>query len=150
MIPIQDPLKLVEYERKTLELRKYATIVGIGKTTADSLIMEESEDFLSRQILRRIEMDVLTDKIAEDTYKSEYSYWLYTSPWQWFKQLYMPLWFVNKFPAKQQQITKPIEVKFTRYATYPKANIAIQKDKHFFEIMLGGGEVLRDEVTRIR
>ena len=37
---------------------------------------------------------------------------------------------------------------FKRYAEYPKANIAIQRDSRLFIDVLGGLEVIHDQVER--
>lgn len=139
---------IIEMKQRTLELRRYAAQVGIGRTTLESMEMEKSEDILTRNILYRVELDVLSDKIADDKYKARYSYKVYASPWQHFKALYMPKWFVSRYPVKKQSKSGNVQVRFTRYATYPKANIALQRDKRFYEVMLGGYEAIHDNVTQ--
>lgn len=134
-------------QKRTLELRKYAAQFGMGRTTVDSFQLDAMRDFQTDTLIYRIQMDILSDKIAEDTQTAKYSYELYTTPWQMFKDWYMPEWFKQRFPVKRTTQYGKATVTLKRYATYPKANIALQKDKKFFEVMLGGHEAIHDEVT---
>lgn len=137
----------VEFQKKTLELREYAAQFGIGRTSIDSLRFDGRRDFQSDSLIYRLGMDILSDKIAEDTQTAKYSYELYSTPWQMVKDWYMPDWFKAKFPVKKTTNYGTATVKLTRYATYPKANIALQRDKKFYEVMLGGHEAIHDTVT---
>lgn len=135
-------------QKRTLELQQYATVVNLGQTAAQSLSVEYGEDFATRSILERISLSILRDKIVDDSYKARYRYKVYTSWWQHFKADYMPKWFVKRYPVQQTQKSGYVTVKFTRYAEYPKANIALQKDRKFFEVQLGGTEVIKDTVEQ--
>lgn len=141
------PATEVEFQKKTLELRQYAAQFGIGRTSLDSINIEGRRDFQSDMLMYRIQMDILSDKIAEDTQKAKYSYEVYKSPWQNFKDWYTPQWFKNMFPVRKITKYGTATVKLERYATYPKANIAVRKDQKFFEVMLGGYEAIHDTVT---
>ena len=80
--------------------------------------------------------------IAEDRYKC----YFYTPStwWQHWKQDNAPAWFRNRYPVVKKRHIRTI--RFTRYATYPLANVAIERDTHLFITTLGGKEVIRDEV----
>lgn len=139
----------IAYEQRVLLLKRFAAMSSLGRTTLDSMNISASESPLFEGMLLKIEADMLTDKIAEDEYKASYSYKVYTSPWQFFKARYMPKWFVKLRPVKRDTKHGNVTVKLTRLATYPKANVALQRDKRFFEITLGGVEYIRDEVEQL-
>lgn len=141
-----DPTATVTYERKLLTLKRFAAMTQIGATTRESMNIESVEDHAINGLVLRLEADVLTDTIAKDEYVADYSYEVYASPWQHFKSLYMPKWFIEWKPVKYEKKHGTVTVKLERLATYPKANIALQKDKRFFEVTLGGMEYIRDEV----
>lgn len=139
---------VIETQKKTLELRKYAAQLGIGHATLATMKLDMREDFVSQELIYRLELDVLADKIADDKYKAQYAYEVYRSPWQHFKDLYMPQWFKNRYPVQKNNIKDHVVVRFRRYAKYPKANIALQKDRRAFELLLGGFETIEDQVTQ--
>jgi hypothetical protein len=144
-----DPTAMVNYERHQLILKRFAAMTQLGATTIQSMRVESSEDFITNGLLLRLEADVLTDVIAKDEYAADYSYEVYASPWQHFKSLYMPTWVTKWKPVKYEHKHGNVTVKLDRLATYPKANVAIQRDKRFFEVMLGGVEYIRDEVHQL-
>lgn len=149
-----EPERLVNtWEKKTLTLKEYAAILQLGPTSASRLTVEDSQDGIAYQTnmqLRRIATSILSDRIVDDSYTATYTYNVYKSPWQHFKALYMPAWFKYQFPVQSETKSGEVEVKFDRFALYPKANVELQRDQRFFTTYLGGFETIHDEVKQVR
>lgn len=65
----------------------------------------------------------LRHKLAEDTYTCHFYH--PATPWQHFKQEYLPKWFVKRYPVVNKKYTRTVN--FTRYATYPMADVKLPK-----------------------
>lgn len=143
-----NPTEQIEIKRHELQLREYAAVVKLGRTTADSLRYERSSDVITKDLIERMTMSVLSDKIADDSYEARYRYAVYASWWEHFKHDRMPTWFKKRFPVVVRQKSGYVTVKFTRYAEYPKANVALQSNRHVYINTLGGFERITDEVSQ--
>ena len=86
--------------------------------------------------------DVLSNKLCEDSYSVSDSQTLLfpKTPWQHFKNDYMPKWFIKKFPIKHLYKT----IKITRRETYPMCDIDIRNNPRL-RVQLGT-PVIKDEV----
>ena len=100
-------------------------------------------------MLERISMQILSDKIVDDSYDAKYSYEIYKSWWQHFKHDYMPEWFTDKYPVDKKTVTDTVTVKFTRYAEYPKANVRVRGSEAVF-YRLGNFERIVDTVEQTK
>jgi len=139
----------IETQKRILAMREYAMAIQIGRTSAESLNFERSEDFITKQLIERLSVDVLSDHIVDDSYKARYRYTVYSSWWQHLKHDHAPRWFIKRFPVVKERKSGYVNVKFDRYAEYPKANIALQNNMQFFEVNLGGFERLYDTVSQL-
>lgn len=144
----QNPTETIETERRTLALREYASSLKLGRTLVDSLNFDNQEDFLTKELVSRLSVSVLSDHIVDDTYKARYRYSVYASWWQHLKADHAPKWFVKRFPVVKTQKSGYVTVKFDRYAEYPKANVALQSNRQFYEVHLGGFERIYDTVSQ--
>lgn len=144
---ISDPVsKTVEMQRKLLELRRIGSMTRLGRTTLDSINIKQMEDTATRDMLLSLEAQVLSDKIAEDSYPVWHRW---REPLNWFEHLkkdHAPKWFKKRWPVQYLDKKQKRVVKFTRWAQYPKANVALQRDRRFFEVTLGGHESIWDEI----
>lgn len=92
--------------------------------------------------------DVLSNKLCEDSYSVSDSQTLLfpKTPWQHFKNDYMPKWFIKKFPIKY--LHKKVEfhktIKITRRETYPMCDMDIRNNPRL-RVQLGT-PVIKDEV----
>lgn len=122
----------------------------IGQTTINSLkLSEEYVPYIAGRIVKA-SFDVLADKIADDTYTTYFTWKTPKTAWQLYKKQHMPRWFKKRWPVQYEPHTYKRLVKFTRFAEYPRANIAIPKDNDkLFIQTLGGLEVIRDEVRDV-
>lgn len=123
----------------------------LGSTSLESMDFRVSEPVeLFGQKLYEAAFDVLSDKIAEDTYTTRFTWKTPKTAWQMLKKQHAPKWFTRRYPVQYEHHTYKRLVKFTRFAEYPKANIAIPKDNdRLFIQTLGGLEVIRDEVRDV-
>ena len=142
--------ELIEAKRRQLELKTFAATVGLGSTAVNSMRVDRTEDFLTQDAIRRISMEILTDKIADDTYTATYTHKVFASWWQHFKWEYFPKWLLEKFPVKYTGENGNVYVKLERLALYPKANINIDHGSPVFIRTLGGHEVIKDTVSQIK
>ena len=138
--------ELVTMSQVILEKVRMGLMTQVGHNVLDSMNVEEITEFVSRNLITRIELDLLSDKIVDDKYTFELTFKYPATWWQYFKQDKMPKWFLDKYPVKYQTEVKHKTVKFSRYATYPKANINIQKNENLY-IKLGSLEVIRDVIN---
>lgn len=137
-------------QQKTLQMREYASIMSIGKTTLESMHLDMREDVMTKELVQRLSASILSDKIVDDEYKARYRYSVYASWWQHFKHDKMPKWFVKRYPVVKERKSGYVTVKFERYAEYPKANVALQQNRNFYEVHLGGFERIVDRVEQIK
>ena len=140
----------VTMQQKTLQMREYASMMSIGKTTLESMQLDMREDAMTKDLVQRLSVSILSDKIVDDTYKARYRYTVYASWWQHFKHDKMPKWFVKRYPVVKDRKSGYVTVKFERYAEYPKANIALQQNRNFYEVHLGGFERIIDRVEQTK
>lgn len=131
----------------TLQMREYAAMQGLGRTTLETMNIERSTEYATQQLIQRVTMQVLSEKLVDDTYKARYRYNVYKSAWQHFKADYMPTWFKKRYPIVLAQKSGHVTVKFTRYAEYPKANVAL-RDSNAYSIMLGDCHRIVDSVEQ--
>lgn len=136
----------IDADRLTLQIKEYAAQCKLGRTVLDSLEFESREDFLTKEMVYKFSASLLSDKLVDDTYKKRYQYEVYSSWWQHFKHDYMPKWFISRYPVKKTRKSGYATIKFTRYAEYPKANVALQKNWRAYHVMLGGFERVVDTV----
>jgi hypothetical protein len=142
-----DPTESIEMKHITLAMREYAAMQGIGRTTLETMNIERSTEYATKQLVQRVSMQVLSDKLVDDDYKARYRYSVYKSAWQHFKADYMPVWFRKRYPVVLAQKSGYVTVKFTRHAEYPKANVAL-RESNSYEVMLGGYHRIVDSVTQ--
>lgn len=143
-----NPKDTIDSKRIALEICRYGAMEAIGTTTLDSINFEAEEDFVAHRLVYRVTMDILSDKLVDDNYIHNYSYEVFSTPWQHFKALYAPGWFKKRYPTRTTTIHDKVKVNFTRYASYPKANVRIRKNQRAYEL-LGNFEVIQDTVSKI-
>ncbi len=147
---MEGPLALNQ-ETIELEVRKIGTSMGIGRTTLESLkISVMPEEFMADRLMVGLQAYVMSHKLFGDKYTAGYNYKVYSSWWQHFKHDYTPLWFRRRYPIEYQDRGGVVEVVFDRYATYPKADIALRRNERFYNVQLGGLEVIQDEVRQTK
>lgn len=109
-----------------------------GKETS-KVELQDRVEFLGSTMI--VHWKQLANKLVGDEYTC--TFYAPATWWQMFKQEAAPAWFRRWYPIRVKPHRRT--VKFTRYATYPQANMAIpQQDK--FRIILGP-EVIEDNVT---
>lgn len=129
-----------------LFLRRVAATTVLGRTMLESIRFSVENHPALDGLVYNLEAEVLSDKIAEDSYTA-YFYWKEPATWfQHLKQEHGPAWFLRRFPVRLVHKKAKRTIGFTRWAQYPKANVAIDKKSHVFLETLGGLETLRDEV----
>lgn len=130
-----------------MEQFKVKCLQSVGSTTRESINFDYSEDDILKEMLYKLEAYVLAQKIVDDNYTFTFTFDLeYASWWQHFKDSYAPMWFKERYPIKRKSHVEKRHVNFSRYATYPKANMAISRDSKFYKENLGGLEVIKDKV----
>lgn len=147
MASLAHPGPSYEMHKRTLQLRKLGSTTRLGATVLESINIQQMQDVAYRDMLLSLEAQVLSDKIADDKYTA-YFYW--KEPLNWFehwKKDHAPRWMKQRWPVQHKERKAKRVVKFTRWAQYPKANVALQRDKRFYEVTLGGFESLWDEVS---
>ncbi len=144
-----DVIKMKAHEL-IFEKRKFASVHLLGSTAQNSLRIEQYDDLASGDTMQRLSGYVLSQRLADDHYLAKAHYKVHSSWWQHFKQEHMPTWFNDRWPVRYDERTATVDVKFTRYATYPMANIAVQENPDFFKVRLGGVEVIQDSVEQVR
>lgn len=141
-----DPNETVTVTRKYFELLRVGASKSIGRTTIESMQLKTYEVSWLDGLVLDITADLLADRLAEDRYKRQVIF-KYPASWlQHLKEQKAPEWFKRKYPVKYQTVTKTVNVQFKRYATYPKANLSIDKSRSVFIDTLGGLETIRDVV----
>lgn len=130
-------------------LHKYIAMMidGIELAAAKDLQLhvENRIDYLGTQIVA--DWKELAHKIHED---KETAYWYKKFPatwWQMLKKDKAPKWFVQRYPVQYRQYKSRRTVTFTRYATYPMANMKIDRNSKIFIQNLGGVERIEDKVA---
>lgn len=134
-------------QRVTFERLRQTLQVRIGATTAQTAELREWYDHALNCMVIEFSADVLAQKIAEDIYKTSFSYKVPNSWWQHFKQDKAPRWFTKRYPVRYDTKHQTRTVRFKRYATYPMSNIALpthQREVSF--AFLGKPEVIKDVV----
>lgn len=121
--------------RLTLEkIRKTASKL-IGRSTIDDMQFKFFEVPGIEGWVYEISTQLLATKLADDTYTA-YFYYKTPSTWfQMFKKSHYPKWLLNKYPVKYTNHKSRRTIKFTRYETYPMANIAVPKDQRTIELL---------------
>jgi hypothetical protein len=142
----------IEFNRQkhTMELLEVRLSKTVGRTLLQSIELSSQSAPWVDGMLYELSAKVLADQIAKDYYEREVAFRFPATPWQFFKQQHLPEWFQNRWPVKMQTRIKKVRVEFTRYATYPMANVAIPKDQknlYFYEQTLGGMEKIYDTVV---
>lgn len=138
----------VTMQRLTFERLKQSMSKTLGYTLLDDLNIRSYEDVGIHGMVIEFTAGVLAQRLADDKYTAHFRYKVPSSWWQHFKLEKAPKWFVGRYPVKYDTKHQTRTVKFTRYATYPMANIAIPKDQHTIS-MLGAQEVLKDTVYQV-
>jgi hypothetical protein len=122
-------------------------VTRVGASAIGSFEVHTWQDFIGDKAFE-FTADILAQKIVDDTYTFNIGYKVPASWWEHFKQDKMPSWFIKRYPVQYATGTATKKVKFTRYATYPMANIVIPKHRNFIEL-LGTKEVLKDVVNEL-
>ena len=117
------PTARIATERVALELRK------VGVTLAVNAMLQRQDDlgFLD-QLTYRLSSYVLSDHLVSDTATAHAEYETPASWWQAWKQANLD-YLLRRFPVRTEKHSVPVEVRFDRYATYPRANIALPEDR---------------------
>ena len=92
---------------------------------ASTINLEVFEMEMYDAMLHRMKAYVLAEEVENRTLVSSFEVKVPLTWWDFFKQERFPNWLLNRFPAKQRIIKKKKTVKFTKYATYPKATMTI-------------------------
>lgn len=131
---------LLESSRVVLERR-------LGKYMLRNMELRERRDIVDDLVIA-LSSEVLSNKLCEDSYSVSDSQTLLfpKTPWQHFKNDYMPKWFIKKFPIKY--LYKKVEfhktIKITRRETYPMCDMDIRNNPRL-RVQLGT-PVIKDEV----
>ena len=131
--------------RTTLEKVRLCASKIIGRTTVDDFQYKIGEVPGIEGWVHEISTSLLASKIAEDRYKASFYYKTPSSWFQMFKIAHYPKWLLARHPAKYIHHKKYRTVKFTRYETYPMANMAVEKNQRTIDI-LGYERPIRDMV----
>jgi hypothetical protein len=132
-------------EMVTFELLKRSMSQHVGCTTLKSFeAHRETLPHLDGMVYT-FSANLLAKKIHRDSYKASFSYQTPASWWQMLKETKAPQWFVKRWPVAYTSHTMRKTVKFTRYNTYPMADVSIPKNERFISML--GEPVLWDEVT---
>lgn len=102
--------------------------------TFRSQITTETDPFVEFEFNRRVhrlESFVLAEKLAEDEYKDHVELMLPSSVWQHFKANHAASWWlgwlVRRRTVQYTTIRHELVVKVKRYASYPEANVPIER-----------------------
>jgi len=82
---------------------------------------------------------ILSRKLVSDTYQTSKTIEVPATWSQHLKEAYAPQWILKRYPIKKRDIVVELSVQFTRYATYPKADVVVPKNM--------GPLVIRELVT---
>lgn len=131
---------------REFELLRKGAAFNLGPTSAQTIKIQKSEYPGIAEKIINVTFEVLADKIHEDSEKVSFTWKTPKTVWQMFKERHMPEWFKNRFPVHYDENLHTKTVTFKRYATYPKANVKIEKPSKIFTENLGGLEVIDDIV----
>ena len=133
-----DDIAHLATQRVRLDLRK------VGATLALSARLEryETPERLLAELTYRLTSYVLSDHLVSDTATAHAEYETPATWWQAWKQANLD-YLLRWFPVRTEKHSAPVEVRFDRYATYPRANIALPED-------LLGTPVMFETVEQIR
>lgn len=134
-----------KFNKVTLERVSKGIAVNLGHTALESLEIRTMNDIFIGKVIEA-SFEVLRDKIHEDRTTLTFTYEVPSNWWEHLKMEKAPKWFKEKYPVQFTPKTVKRPAVFKRYAEYPKANVAVPKDSKLFMEMLGGLEVIHDEV----
>ena len=136
-----------QFNKVTLERTRKGMAVNLGHTSLESLEIRTMSDMFIGKVIEA-SFEVLRNKIHEDRTTVTFTYKVPSNWWEHLKKEKAPKWFKEKYPVKFTSKTMRRTAVFKRYAEYPKANVAIPKDGRLFIEMLGGLEVIHDQVEK--
>lgn len=126
-------------------LKKYvAKLVGYNLLNSKDvgLIVRDNIEYLGKQMV--LSWTDIGQKLVDDRYTA---YWYHDVPrswWQMLKQDKLPTWFTDRYPVQYSQHKHKRTIFFSRHATYPMANVNIDKQSKIFIQTLGGIERIED------
>lgn len=125
----------VAVHRLTLEkIRKVASKV-VGSTAVESMEYRVGEYPGIDGWVHEISVQLLATKLVDDKYTCYFYYKTPSSWFQMFKKARYPEWLLNRFPVKYTSHKNKRRVVFTRYETYPMANVAVPRDQKTVELL---------------
>lgn len=115
-----------------LESLKVGVRQSIGSYVAESLELTSGRDL----ILDRIKVQLTAKVLASQVVRDNHVYEIETPAtwWQHLKHAHGPEWFKRRYPVRYEKTR--LVADFKRYATYPKANLALPPDQFGYPVTL--------------
>jgi hypothetical protein len=117
----------IKVERIILEKIKFGVGIRLPQDAIRNMTLEQSVDFVSRDIVLRFETFLLGRKVREEIKEQQV---IFYSWWDFFKARHCPIWFIKRFPIKQH--LQPIVI--NHYHICPHTGIMMNPNRIYEEI----------------
>lgn len=108
------------------KIRSYVThATDLGAAVAGSLELREWEEPILRQMVRQLSAEMLARKLVRDHYSTTRGVDVPATWWQHLKDDHAPGWLKKRWPVRHKSIKVDLHIDFTRYATYPEADVVL-------------------------
>jgi hypothetical protein len=111
----------MNHQQITLEKLRFGLSHKVGAATLESLRIDKTEDFLTRQITYAISGFVYGRKVNESVMETTH---VPLTWWDAVKERFSPAWFLRRYPARFRTINTVVH----HYHTCPHLNILSDSD----------------------